>query len=557
MLTDVQIAQQAQKKPIQEIAANLGLSADEIEQYGNDKAKIKLEALAARKDKEDGKLILVTAINPTPAGEGKTTMNVGLSMGLNRIGKLAISALREPSLGPSFGVKGGAAGGGYSQVVPMDDINMHFTGDMHAITSANNLISAMIDNHMQQGNALHIDQRRIEFHRVLDLNDRALRNIAVGLGGKSNGIPREDHFDITVASEIMAILCLSKDLPDLKKRVGDILIGYNYDREPIYAKQLHCEGAVALLMKDAIKPNLVQTTENTPAIIHGGPFANIAHGCNSLTATKVSLKLADYVVTEAGFGADLGAEKFFDIKCRIGDLKPSATVLVATIRALKYHGGVKKDELTTENVEAVELGLPNLMRHIENLQAFGVPVVVALNRFAQDTPEEIAVVKNALDKHDVTFVEADPWGSGSKGTEELAKAVVAAAESKLSELPTFVYEDAATPKQKIEQICMKVYRAGEVVFSPEAKRTLRTIKNLGLNDLPVCMAKTQYSFSDDPKQLGAPVGFPIHVQEVRIKTGAGFLVALTGDIMTMPGLPKKPSAEDIDVLEDGTVVGLF
>lgn len=557
MLTDVQIAQQTKKKPIQEIAALLGLGADEIEVYGNDKAKIRLEAFSDRQDREDGKLILVTAINPTPAGEGKTTMNVGLSMGLNRIGKTAISALREPSLGPSFGMKGGAAGGGYSQVVPMEDINMHFTGDMHAITSANNLISAMIDNHIHHGNELRIDARRLEFHRVVDLNDRALRKIVVGLGGTANGFSREDQFDITVASELMAILCLSKDLADLKERVGNILIGYDVDREPVYAKSLHCEGAVALLMKDAIKPNLVQTTDNTPAIIHGGPFANIAHGCNSLTATKVSLKLADYVVTEAGFGADLGAEKFFDIKCRIGDLKPAASVLVATIRALKYHGGVKKEELTLENVEAVEAGLPNLLRHVENLARFGAPVVVGLNRFQQDTEAEIAVVANALEEMGVRFVEADPWGSGSKGTEELAKAVVQVTQDLTANTPHFVYEDGATPKQKIEKVAAEIYRANEVVFSAEAKRTLRSIKSLGLNHLPVCMAKTQYSFSDDPKLLGAPEGFPIHVQEIRIKSGAGFLVALTGDIMTMPGLPKKPSAESIDVLDDGSVVGLF
>ncbi|MDO5018188.1 MAG: formate--tetrahydrofolate ligase [Lagierella massiliensis] len=556
MKTDVQIAQEAKMDPIVEVGKRLGLEEKDLYLYGNYKAKLDLGLLEKYKDKEDGKLILVTAINPTPAGEGKTTVNVGLSMGLNKIGKSAISALREPSLGPSFGIKGGAAGGGYAQVVPMEDINMHFTGDFHAITTANNLIAALLDNHLQQGNALGIDPRRILWKRVLDMNDRALRNIVVGLGGKPNGVPREDGFDITVASEVMAILCLSTSLEDLKERIGNILIAYNYQGEPVYAKDIKAEGAVALIMKDAINPNLVQTLENTPAILHGGPFANIAHGCNSVVATKLAMKLADYTVTEAGFGGDLGAEKFFDIKCRLGGITPDCTVIVATVRALKHHGGVAKDQLGEENLEALKAGFENLGRHIENMHKFGIPCVVAINRFPTDTDAELELLNKLTTESGSEAILADVWAKGGDGAIDLAKAVVKKIDDSENNFH-YLYEEDLNVQEKIEKVVKEVYRGNGVEFTTKAKKKLAEISKLGLDNYPVCMAKTQYSFSDDPKLLGAPNDFHITVRDLRISRGAGFIVALTGDIMTMPGLPKVPAANNIDVLESGEIVGLF
>ncbi|MEB3429897.1 formate--tetrahydrofolate ligase [Citroniella saccharovorans] len=556
MKTDVQIAQEAKMLPIIEIANKLGIKEEEITAYGKDKAKIDLKVLTDREDKEDGKLILVTAINPTPAGEGKTTVNIGLSMALNRLGYNAVTAVREPSLGPSFGIKGGAAGGGYAQVVPMEDINMHFTGDMHAITTSHNLISALLDNHIQQGNALKIDTRRIIWKRVLDMNDRALRNIVIGLGGKSNGVPREDGFDITVASEIMAILCLSKDLMDLKERVGNILVAYSTENKPIFVKDLNAQGAVALVMKDAIKPNLVQTLENTPAFVHGGPFANIAHGCNSMIATQMALKTADYVITEAGFGADLGAEKFFDIKSRFGNLKPNATVIVATVRALKYNGGVDKKELQAENLEALKKGFVNLKRHIENVHKFGVPAVVAINRFPTDTEAELKYVQEETEKLGSVAVLTEVFAKGGEGGEDLAKAVIKTIEEKESNYKP-LYDVNLSIKEKIETIAREIYRAGSVVYTKSVEKKIKDIEAIGLDKMPICMAKTQYSFSDDPKLLGAPEGFELTISDIKVSNGAGFIVALTGDIMTMPGLPKVPAANNIDIKEDGEIVGLF
>ena len=556
MLTDIEIAQQAKMKKITEIAANLGIEEDEVEQYGRYKAKLNQKLFNRLADKPDGKLILVTAINPTPAGEGKTTTSVGLCEAINKTGRKSILALREPSLGPVFGIKGGAAGGGYSQVVPMEDINLHFTGDMHAITAANNLLAALMDNHIQQGNALGIDVRRILFKRVLDMNDRALRNIVIGMGGKVNGIPREDHFQITVASEIMAILCLSADLEDLKRRLGNILVAYTYSGAPVFARDLHAVGAMTALLKDAINPNLVQTLEGNPALIHGGPFANIAHGCNSVRATKLALKLADYTITEAGFGSDLGAEKFFDIKCRCAGLKPDCTVLVATIRALKYNGGVAKPDLTKENVEALEKGIVNLGVHIENLRKFGVPVVVAINHFYTDTDAEIAVVKDYCEKHGAKVAFSDVFLKGGEGGIELANAVVETIESTKSEYKP-LYDEKLTVREKLDIIAKEIYRADGVNFAPKAAKALREIEDLGLDRVPVCVAKTQYSLSDDPAKLGKPEHFSITVSDVRASAGAGFVVVYTGDVMVMPGLPKVPAADNIDVDEDGKITGLF
>ena len=556
MKTDVQIAQEATMLPINEVAAKLGINDDKLINYGKYKAKISLDVLEELKDKPDGKLILVTAINPTPAGEGKTTTNIGLSMGLNKIGKTAITAIREPSLGPSFGVKGGAAGGGYAQVVPMEDINLHFTGDFHAITTSNNLISALIDNHLQQGNALNIDPRRIVWKRVLDMNDRALRNVVVGLGGKPNGVPREDGFDITVASEIMAIFCLSKDLEDLKERVGNIIVAYKYDGSPVFVKDIQAQGAVALLMKDAMDPNLVQTLENTPALIHGGPFANIAHGCNSMLATKLSLKLAEYTITEAGFGADLGAEKFFDIKARFGDLKPDAAVIVATVRALKHHGGAKKEELGTENLDQLARGFENLEKHIENVHKFGVPAIVAINKFPTDTEAELNFVLQRCKELGAEAVLSEVWGKGGEGGIEMAKKLVEVAERKTSNFKP-LYDVNESIKAKIEKIAKEIYGADGVDFTKSCQKTIANIEKMGFDKMPICMAKTQYSFSDDPNLLGRPSGFRITVRDIRISAGAGFLVALTGDVMTMPGLPKVPAANNIDILPSGEIVGLF
>ena len=556
MLTDIEIAQQAKMKKITEIAANLGIEEDEVEQYGHYKAKLNQKLFNRLADKPDGKLILVTAINPTPAGEGKTTTSVGLCEAMNKTGRKAILALREPSLGPVFGIKGGAAGGGYSQVVPMEDINLHFTGDMHAITAANNLLAALMDNHIQQGNALGIDVRRILFKRVLDMNDRALRNIVIGMGGKVNGIPREDHFQITVASEIMAILCLASDLEDLKERLGNILVAYTYSGEPVFARDLHAVGAMTALLKDAINPNLVQTLEGNPALIHGGPFANIAHGCNSVRATKLAMKLADYTITEAGFGSDLGAEKFFDIKCRYAGLKPDCTVLVATIRALKYNGGVAKPDLTKENVEALEKGIVNLGVHIENLKKFGVPVVVAINHFYTDTDAEIAVVKDYCEKHGAKVAFSDVFLKGGEGGIELANAVVETIEGTKSEYKP-LYDEKLTVKEKLDIIAKEIYRADGVNFTPKAAKALKEIEALGLDRVPVCVAKTQYSLSDDPAKLGKPEHFTITVSDVRASAGAGFVVVYTGDVMVMPGLPKVPAADNIDVDADGKITGLF
>lgn len=556
MKTDVQIAQESKMKPIEEIAKQLGLSREDLELYGDYKAKVSLDVLKEREDQPDGKLILVTAINPTPAGEGKTTINIGLSMALNKIGKTAISALREPSLGPCFGIKGGAAGGGYAQVVPMEDINLHFTGDIHAITTAHNLLSALLDNHIHQGNELGINPRRITWKRVLDMNDRALRNIVIGLGGKPNGVPREDSFDITVASEIMAILCLASDLEDLKERLGNILVAYDYNGKPIYARDLNAEGALTLLLKDALQPNLVQTLENTPAFIHGGPFANIAHGCNSVLATKMSLKLAEYTITEAGFGADLGAEKFFDIKCRFADLKPDAAVIVATVKALKLHGGVKKTELNEENLEALEIGFENLEKHIENVKGYGVPVVVAINHFPTDTDNELELVFSKCKELGVEVVHSEVWAKGGEGGIELAKKVVEVVESTPSNFKV-LYDENSTIVEKAEKIAKDIYGADGVEFTQKALKEIKQIEKLGLDKMPICMAKTQYSLSDNPDLLGRPSGFKITVREIKISAGAKFLVALTGDVMTMPGLPKVPAANNMDITKDGEIKGLF
>lgn len=556
MLSDIEIAQQAKMQKITDVAAKLGISEDDIELYGKYKAKLSYDLIRRVKDKKDGKLILVTAITPTPAGEGKSTTTVGLAQGLAKLGKKVIVALREPSLGPCMGIKGGAAGGGYSQVVPMEDINLHFTGDFHAITSAHMLLAAMLDNHIQQGNALNIDPRRIAWKRVVDMNDRELRNIVVGLGGKAHGVPRQDGFDITVASEVMAILCLASSLHDLKERLAKIIVAYDYNGNPVTAGQIKAQGAMAALLKDAVKPNLVQTLENVPAIIHGGPFANIAHGCNSVMATQTGLKLADYTITEAGFGADLGAEKFFDIKCRYAGLKPDATVIVATVRALKMHGGVPKTELKTPNVEAVKKGLVNLEKHIENVKKFGVPCVVAINIFAQDTAEELEAVREHCAKHGVNVALSDVFAKGGEGGIDLAKEVIALADSGESKFAP-IYPLEMSLKGKIETIAKEIYGADGVNYTKEADKALKEFEELGYGNLPICMAKTQYSFSDDPALLGRPSGFKITIRNCRIAAGAGFIVVLTGDVMTMPGLPKVPAAEKIDVTDDGVISGLF
>lgn len=556
MRTDVQIAQEAKMLPIKEIAGGLGIQETELELYGNYKAKVSLDVFDRLKDKPDGKLILVTAINPTPAGEGKTTTNVGLSMGLNKIGKKTMTTLREPSLGPNFGVKGGAAGGGYAQVVPMEDINLHFTGDIHAITTAHNLLAALLDNHMHQGNKLNIDSRRIEWRRVLDMNDRALRNIVIGLGKRGDGIPRQDGFDITVASEIMAILCLATSLEDLKERIGRMVVAYTYDNQPVTVDQLDATGALSLLLKDAIKPNLVQTLENTPAFIHGGPFANIAHGCNSVLATKMALKLSDYVVTEAGFGADLGAEKFFNIKCRFADLKPDCAVIVATVRALKNHGGVAKTDLNEENLEALKSGYGNLEKHIENVKKFGVPVVVAINKFPTDTEAELDFLRKHCAEMGAEVVLSDVWANGGEGGTEMAKKIVEVIESKPSNFKP-IYDVNSSIAEKIGTIAKEVYGADGVDFGKTALKQIKKYEDLGMDKMPICMAKTQYSLSDDPSLLGKPSGFRVTVKEIRLSAGAGFLVALTGDIMTMPGLPKVPAANNMDILENGEIIGLF
>lgn len=556
MKSDIQIAQEAKMEPIVKIAEKINLTEDDIELYGKYKCKISLDVLKKNKDKKDGKLILVTAINPTPAGEGKSTVTVGLGQAFCKKGKNAVIALREPSLGPVFGVKGGAAGGGYAQVVPMDDINLHFTGDMHAITSANNLLCAAIDNHIHQGNVLRIDSRRITFKRVMDMNDRALRNIVVGMGGKANGFVREDGFMITVASEIMAILCLATSLDDLKKRMGEIVVAYDLDGNPVYAKQLEVEGAMGLLMKDAVKPNLVQTLENTPAIIHGGPFANIAHGCNSILATKMALKLGDIAITEAGFGADLGAEKFLDIKCRYGGLKPNCVVVVATIRALKHHGGVSKEDLNTPNVEALAKGIVNLEKQVENIKKFNVPVVVAINKFVSDSEEEVKYIKEFCNKIGVKVALSDVWAKGGEGGLELADIVEDVMDNEESNFaPIYSAED--TIENKVLKIAQEIYGAKGVTYTPAAMKQIRELEKFGLDKLPICMAKTQYSLSDNPSLLGRPEGFNITVKEVRVSNGAGFVVVLTGNVMTMPGLPKVPAANKMDILESGEIVGLF
>ncbi len=556
MLSDIEIAQQAKMQKITDVAAKLGISEDDIELYGKYKAKLSYDLIRRVKDKKDGKLILVTAITPTPAGEGKSTTTVGLAQGLAKLGKKVIVALREPSLGPCMGIKGGAAGGGYSQVVPMEDINLHFTGDFHAITSAHMLLAAMLDNHIQQGNDLNIDPRRIAWKRVVDMNDRELRNIVVGLGGKAHGVPRQDGFDITVASEVMAILCLASSLHDLKERLAKIIVAYDYNGNPVTAGQIKAQGAMAALLKDAVKPNLVQTLENVPAIIHGGPFANIAHGCNSVMATQTGMKLADYTITEAGFGADLGAEKFFDIKCRYAGLKPDATVIVATVRALKMHGGVPKTDLKTPNVEAVKKGLVNLEKHIENVKKFGVPCVVAINIFAQDTAEELEAVREHCAKHGVNVALSDVFAKGGEGGIDLAKEVIALADSGESKFAP-IYPLDMSLKGKIETIAKEIYGADGVNYTKEADKALKEFEELGYGNLPICMAKTQYSFSDDPALLGRPSGFKITIRNCRIAAGAGFIVVLTGDVMTMPGLPKVPAAEKIDVSDDGVISGLF
>lgn len=559
MKPDIEIAQEAKMLPITEIAGKIGIGEDDLELYGKYKAKVTEEFIRKCGEKPDGKLVLVTAINPTPAGEGKTTTSVGLGMALSKLGKKAIIALREPSLGPVFGVKGGAAGGGYAQVVPMEDINLHFTGDFHAITAANNLLSAVIDNHLQQGNELGIDPRRILTLRCTDTNDRALRNCVIGMGGPLSGVVREEHFQITVATETMAILCLADSLADLKKRLGSILVAYTYDGKPVFARDLNVQGSMAALLKDALKPNLVQTLEHTPAIVHGGPFANIAHGCNSVRATKLALKLADYTVTEAGFGADLGAEKFFDIKCRKAGLKPSAVVLVATVRALKYNGGVPKTELAEENLDALKKGAVNLEAHIDNLAKFGLPVVVALNRFGTDTDAELAYVKELCEKRGAKIALSEVFAKGGEGGIELAKAVIDACDENAEDKFKVLYPDDMSIKDKITTIAKEIYGAENVVFEPNAEKAIRDISALDpeYSRFPVCMAKTQYSLSDDPKKLGRPTGFTLTVREVRLSAGAGFIVVLTGSVLTMPGLPKKPAAVGIDVDDSGKITGLF
>lgn len=556
MLNDIEIAQQAEMKHIKEIAATLDIAEDDIEMYGKYKAKLSDSLISSVQNNKDGKLVLVTAINPTPAGEGKTTITVGLGEAMGRLGKKAVIALREPSLGPCFGIKGGAAGGGYAQVVPMEDLNLHFTGDFHAITSANNLLAAMLDNHIHQGNALGIDVNRIVFKRCMDMNDRALRNTVIGLGKRVDGVPREDGFVITVASEIMAILCLASDFKDLQERLGRIIVAYNYQNEPVTAKDLKAVGAMAALLKDAIKPNMIQTLEHTPAIVHGGPFANIAHGCNSVIATKTAMKLADYVITEAGFGADLGAEKFFDIKCRMNHLKPDAVVLVATVKALKYNGGVPKAELGEENMEALKAGIVNLEKHIENLQKYQVPVVVTLNRFVTDTDAELAYVETFCKERGCDFALANVWEKGGEGGIELANAVLNTLETKESNFKV-LYEDDLSIKDKIKCVATEIYGASDVTYSAEAERAIAKIEEMGFGNFPVCMAKNQYSLSDDAKKLGRPTGFDIHIREVYVSAGAGFVVAITGTIMTMPGLPKVPAAENISVNDDGVICGLF
>jgi len=559
MLTDIEIAQSVELKPIKEIGEKLGLLEDELELYGKYKAKISDQAFGRLADRPNGKLILVTAINPTPAGEGKTTTTAGLGQAMAKIGKNAVIALREPSLGPVFGIKGGAAGGGYAQVLPMEDINLHFTGDMHAITSANNLCCAMLDNHLQQGNPLGVDPRRILIKRCLDMNDRALRNVIVGLGGKVNGVPREDNFIITVASEVMAILCLAKDTADLKKRLGNILIAYNYEGKPVYARDIKAEGAMAALLRDAINPNLVQTIEGTPAIMHGGPFANIAHGCNSVRATRLALKLADYCITEAGFGSDLGAEKFMDIKCRMAGLAPDCVVVVATVRALKYNGGVPKTELSSENVEALRKGIVNLKAHVENMHKFGVPVVVAINRFGTDTDAELKVIDDCCKELGVSYALSEVFGKGGEGGVELAKTVCDVIDRCQDCQTNFapIYPDEAPVEEKIKAIATKIYGAAGVAFTNQANKSLKEIKALGGDKMPVCIAKTQYSLSDDPALLGRPTGFTVTIRDLKLSAGAGFVVAYAGDIMTMPGLPKVPAAEKIDVDDNAVIHGLF
>ncbi len=555
-MTDIEIAQKAELKNIKEVAAALDITEDDIELYGKYKAKLSDEYISSVEKNKDGKLILVTAINPTPAGEGKTTVTVGLGQAMGKLGKRAVIALREPSLGPCFGIKGGAAGGGYSQVVPMEDLNLHFTGDFHAITSANNLLAALMDNHIHQGNALRIDTKRIVFKRCLDMNDRVLRNIVVGMGKKADGVMREDGFVITVASEIMAILCLASDIADLQNRLSKIIVAYNVDNEPVTAGDLNAVGSMTALLKDAIKPNIIQTLEHTPALVHGGPFANIAHGCNSVRATKTALKIADYVITEAGFGADLGAEKFFDIKCRMSGLKPDAVVLVATVRALKYNGGVPKDALGTENIEALERGIVNLEKHMENLKLYGVPIVVTLNRFVTDTEKELAFVKKFCEERDCDFALANVWEKGGEGGIELANAVLNTIENKESNFK-LLYEDSLSIKDKIKTVATKIYGADDVTYSAEALRAIDKIEAMGFSGMPVCMAKNQYSLSDDAGKLGRPTGFTVNIREVYVSAGAGFVVAITGQIMTMPGLPKVPAAERIFVDENGAINGLF
>lgn len=556
MKSDIQIAQEAVMEPITEVAKRLDIREDELELYGKYKAKFSDELLERLKDEPDGKLVLVTAINPTPAGEGKTTTSVGLGQAFGKLGKKAVIALREPSLGPCFGIKGGAAGGGYAQVVPMEDLNLHFTGDFHAITSANNLLAALLDNHIQQGNELGIDPRQIIWKRCLDMNDRVLRNVVVGLGSKMDGMVREDHFVITVASEIMAVLCLADNMEDLKRRLGNIIVAYNFEGKPVTADDLHATGSMVALLKDALKPNLIQTLEHTPAIVHGGPFANIAHGCNSVRATKAALKLADIVVTEAGFGADLGAEKFLDIKCRKAGLKPDAVVLVATVRALKYNGGVPKENLSDENLEALKKGIVNLEKHIENLQKYHVPVVVTLNSFVSDTEAEVAYIENFCKERGCEFALSEVWEKGGEGGIALANKVLETLEKKESHFAP-IYEDSLSLEEKIETIAKEIYGADGVTYSPAAKKELKRITDMGMGHFPVCMAKTQYSLSDDPKKLGRPSGFTVNVREVYVSAGAEFVVAVNGSIMTMPGLPKKPAAFGIDVDANGTITGLF
>ena len=555
MKTDIEIAQEAELIPITEVASSLDIDADELELYGKYKAKLSDELWEKVKDNEDGKLILVTAINPTPAGEGKTTTTVGLGQAMGKLGKKSAIALREPSLGPCFGIKGGAAGGGYAQVVPMEDLNLHFTGDFHAITSANNLLAAMLDNHLQQGNLLNIDPNQIVWKRCVDMNDRVLRNIVVGLGRKVDGVVREDHFIITVASEIMAILCLADNMEDLKNRLSKIIVAYTYDGKPVTAGEIGAVGSMAALLKDAIKPNIIQTLEHTPAFVHGGPFANIAHGCNSVRATKTALKLADYVITEAGFGADLGAEKFFDIKCRMAGLKPDAVVLVATVRALKYNGGVAKEDLGEHNLEALKKGIVNLEKHIENIAKFGVPCVVTLNRFVTDSEEELAYVKEFCEARGCTFALSDVWEKGGDGGIELANTVIDTINTKESHFKT-LYDDSLSLKEKMNTIAKEIYGADGVTFDQAATKAIARLEELGFGNMPVCMAKNQYSLSDDPKLLGRPEGFTVNIRDVYVSTGAGFVVALTGTVMTMPGLPKHPAAERIDVNKEGKITGL-